>query len=168
MDLILDTETTGLNYDDVILEIGICDMNSNILMDKRIKPKSKKSWPGAERIHHISFDDVKECPEFPDIVDTLKSILIPNRVIIFNSDYDVRLLRQTAESYGLDTDWIDNLDVVCCMYESGRKWPDYANYYGGMKLITASKLAGSGFVGKPHSAVGGALTTSKVWQAINS
>lgn len=123
MDIILDTETTGLDYDDVILEICICDMNSNILMDKRIKPKSKKSWAGAERIHHISYDDVKECPEFPDVVEKLKSILIPNRVIIFNAEYDIRLLIQTAESYGLDTDWIDNLDVVCCMYASGDKWP---------------------------------------------
>lgn len=166
MDIILDTETTGLDCDDVILEIGICDMNSNILMNQRIKPKSKKSWPGAERIHHISYDDVKECPEFPDIVERLKSILINNSVIIFNAEYDIRLLIQTAESYGLDTDWIDNLDVVCCMYASGDKWPGYANYYGGMKLIQASQLAGCGFLGKPHSAIGDALTTAEVLRTI--
>ncbi|GLH30258.1 hypothetical protein WSS15_29080 [Acetobacter pasteurianus] len=131
-------------------KIGICDMNSNILMDQRIKPKSKKSWSGAERIHGILYSDVQNCPEFPDIVEKLKSILIPNRVIIFNAEYDTRLLRQTAESYGLDTDWIDNLDVACCMYGAGDKWPGYANYYGGMKLI-----------------IGDALTIARVWEAIN-
>lgn len=167
MDIILDTETTGLDCDDVILEIGVCDMNSNILIDQRIKPKSKKSWASAERIHGISYSDVQNCPEFPDVIDKLKSILIPNRVIIFNAEYDTRLLRQTAESYGLDTDWIDNLDVACCMYGAGDKWRGYANYYGGMKLITASELAGCGFLGKPHSAIGDALTTAKVWEAIN-
>lgn len=167
MDIILDTETTGLDYDDVILEIGICDMNSNILMDQRIKPKSKKSWAGAERIHGISYSDVQNCPKFPDIVERLKSILINNRVIIFNAEYDIRLLIQTAESYNLPTDWIDNLDVVCCMRASGRKWPNYANYYGGMKLITASELTGCGFLGKPHSAIGDALTTAEVWKSIN-
>lgn len=168
MDIILDTETTGLDCDDVILEIGVCDMNSNILIDQRIKPKSKKSWSGAERIHHISYSDVQNCPEFPDIVEKLKSILINNRVIIFNAEYDIRLLYQTAESYNLPTDWIDNLNTICCMRASGRKWPNYANYYGGMKLITASQLAGSGFIGKPHSAISDALTTARVWKAINS
>lgn len=166
MDLILDTATTGLDYDDVILEIGICDMNSNVMMNQRIKPKSKKSWASAERIHGISYSDVQNCPEFPDIVEKLKSILINNRIIIFNADYDTRLLRQTAESYGLDTDWIDNLDVVCCMRASGRKWPEYANYYGGMKLVTATELAGAGCIRKPHSAIGDALNTAEVWRTI--
>lgn len=164
--LVLDTETTGLGDDAEILEIGICDLNSNIIYDQRIKP-TVNEWHGAQLIHGISKEDVKNCPTFKDIEEKLKSILIGNEIIIFNSDYDIRLLSQSAKKYDLNTDWIRDLDVKCCMYASGDFWPDHANFYGGMKLVKAIDLAGISFIGKPHSAISDALSTAEVWKHIN-
>ena len=42
--VILDTETTGLRENDVLLQIGIIDLDGNILMDTLIKPRKKKEF----------------------------------------------------------------------------------------------------------------------------
>ena len=45
----MDTETTGLDYDDQIVEIAICDMDGNALLDTKVfteKPISVEGvWP---------------------------------------------------------------------------------------------------------------------------
>lgn len=173
--LILDTETTGLDDDDVILEIGICDTDYNVLFNKRIRPARKRSWAGAERIHHISFNDVRNCPKFPEILDELKSILEGQRVCIFNRSYDIGLLRQTCESHGIDAAWVRDIDSFCCMLAAGRAWPEDANYYGGMKLSCAEWLAREEkLIPKPdnpfppHSAIGDCVSTAFVINTINA
>ncbi len=163
--VVLDTETTGLGGDDVILEIGVCDLNGNVLIDKRIKPRRHETWSEAQDIHGISPSDVKDCQQFPDIVEELKGVLEGKKVVIFNAEYHVRLLKQTARSHGLDTSWI-RLGAVCAMLASGQKWKKHANYYGGMKLTTAADCAGTEFIGSPHSAICDALTTAAVWKEI--
>ena len=40
--VILDTETTGLGDNDVIVQLGILDLNGNVLLDTLIKPTKEK------------------------------------------------------------------------------------------------------------------------------
>ncbi|WP_200858767.1 PolC-type DNA polymerase III domain-containing protein, partial [Gluconobacter thailandicus] len=60
---------------------------------------------------------------------------------------------------------LDN-DFTCCMYAAGSRWPEYANYYGGMSLDQALRVSGCKRVGKAHSAIGDALSTAEVWKKI--
>ncbi|GAC89527.1 hypothetical protein NBRC3257_3332 [Gluconobacter thailandicus NBRC 3257] len=52
------------------------------------------------------------------------------------------------------------------MYAAGSRWPEYANYYGGMSLDQALRVSGCKRVGKAHSAIGDALSTAEVWKKI--
>ena len=141
MDLILKTATTGLNSSDVILELAICDRNYKTLFNERFKPLRKRSWKEAERIHGISYQDVKKCCRFKDRVEEIKSILRNNRVIIFNTDFDARLLEQTCKVEVVDHSWVDELEMLCCMAVAGGAYKNYANYYGGIRSDVALRLA---------------------------
>lgn len=141
MDLILKTATTGLNSSDVILELAICDRNYKPIFNERFKPFRKRVWRDAERIHKISYQDVKNCGRFRDKVEEIKSILQGNRVIIFNAEFDARLLEQTCKVEGVDHIWVDELEMLCCMAVAGGAYKNYANYYGGIRSDVALRLA---------------------------
>jgi len=63
MKIFLDTETTGLAaYGwDKILELAIVDGRGHKLFYERIKPDRRKVWKDAQKIHGISYNDVKGC-----------------------------------------------------------------------------------------------------------
>lgn len=141
MDLILKTATTGLNSSDVILELAICDRNYKTLFNERFKPLRKRSWKEAERIHGISYQDVKKCCRFKDRVEEIKSILRNNKVVIFNAAFDAKILEQTCKVEGVDYAWVDEIETWCCMAMAGNFYTDYANYYGGIRADIALRLA---------------------------
>ena len=57
----LDTETTGLEKNDEIVEIAVIDKIGNVLINTLIKPRSLIP-DSASSIHHITNEMVKEIP----------------------------------------------------------------------------------------------------------
>ena len=99
--VILDTETTGLRENDVLLQIGIIDLDGNILMDTLIKPTKKKSFDSTSTdIHGISMETVKDAPTFLSIYKDFKDVIGKKEVLIYNEPYDARIIEQTAEQDG--------------------------------------------------------------------
>jgi hypothetical protein len=65
---ILDTETTGLDDRDRIVEIAVVDLAGTSLLNTLIKPTGE--WfmsPGAEAVHGITPDELEEAPTFPEV-----------------------------------------------------------------------------------------------------
>jgi len=62
-DLILDTETTGLDREgeDDVLELAIVDGRGTVLFNERMRPVLKLEWPEAQRIHSITPQMVWQC-----------------------------------------------------------------------------------------------------------
>jgi len=96
--LILDTETTGLSEDDQIIEIAAVDWYGTPVIDYRIKP-SVAIDPDAHAVHGISLEDLKDCPSWPEVESEIKALLFGQPVIIFNADFDMRMIVQTSEAY---------------------------------------------------------------------
>lgn len=69
-----DIETTGLNYDDEILQISICDEDMNVIFDSLLKPTRHRKWIDAEQINNISPEMVKNAPKLSDVKSELISI----------------------------------------------------------------------------------------------
>lgn len=161
--IFIDTETTGLNGKDVALEIGICDINENILFNQRIKPRFKRKWPGAERIHHISPADVKNCPSYIEIEPELIEIIRGKKIVMFNSEFDMEKLYQTARCYKHSKiKWLGIADR-CCMTMASEKWPESTNYYCNISLANAAINAGVENE-RSHSAIHDAITTARVYK----
>ncbi len=93
-------------------------------------------------------------------------------MVIFNSDFDTRLLEQTAtahtagqgvEAYDATVKWILDLDTQCAMYRAADVY-GATNQYGTISLVNAVAAAGIEFQGLAHSAAGDAATTAALWR----
>lgn len=163
--LILDTETTGLESDDQVIEIAVIDKNGNVLFESRLKP-SVEINPEAQAIHGISAEHLAIAPTWPDIAAHLKALIENRTVIAFNADFDSRLLQQTANAFG-DDYWSWPVVESCAMSiaaQAFRQWSPRGS--GRISLSSAVRDAGIAWQGQAHSALGDALTTLELVKAI--
>ena len=95
--IILDTETTGIEKDDEIIELAICDLNGKILFNSKIRPVRKQTLhPKASEKNKITMKDLENAPTLAAVSDKLKQILSGKTVIAYNASFDMRLYRQSA------------------------------------------------------------------------
>jgi DNA polymerase-3 subunit epsilon len=122
---IIDTETTGLDGEARICDIAIIDMDGNVLIDTLVNP----GIPIPEKltlIHGITDEMVKDAPMWPEIIDQVQDVLIKYQpIVIYNADYDLRMLRQHSEIYGMDI-----------LKKEGRKSLLTLQYHCAMKLYS--------------------------------
>ena len=165
--VVLDTETTGLKFAEVI-EIAIIDHLGNTLMDQRIKPFA--GIPAdATRVHGITEDDVKNCYTFNQVVDRIKTFLTGKDVIVYNANYDRHILHSSAEHAGIPKiEWKSFSNWICAMNAFSPiygEWNSYHGNYKWQKLTTASSFY-KVKVENAHSALGDCLMTLGVVKAM--
>jgi DNA polymerase III subunit epsilon len=117
----LDTETTGLEGTDQIIEICVLDHDGTVLIDSLVKPTGPIP-PDAMRIHGITNGMVKDAPPWPDLWPQVKTAIADRRVAIYNSEFDVRLMRQSHRKHQMS--WEMPNDLFCCVMKL------YARFYG--------------------------------------
>jgi DNA polymerase-3 subunit epsilon len=150
--VILDTETTGLGKRDVILQIAIIDLEGQTLLNSFVKPtKKKRIAKDAVDIHGITLLSLENAPTFEELLPQVEQIIQNKIVLIYNSEYDERLLDQTCEQDEIHYLRIRTECVMKPYSEFKGKWSDY--YYD----YTFQKLPGG-----DHSALGDCLATLKV------
>lgn len=93
-------ESTGLYDDAEIVEIGILDLDGNIVLDTLIKPMNPIPSDVIE-IHGINNDMVAAAPTWDKIFYKVQEILNDKTFIAFNSEFDARMLEQTNLLYGM-------------------------------------------------------------------
>lgn len=164
--LLLDTETTGLGADAEICQIAIIDSSGKVLLDTLVKPV--RPIPAeATVIHGITNEMVEGATLFP--ADDIHTIITGQNVIIYNSDYDTRMLYQSETALGMGGfDWLDEAQFHCAMQAFAQiygDWNDYRKSYRWQKLETACnyyKVKAT----DAHSALGDCLSTLAVCKAM--
>jgi DNA polymerase III epsilon subunit-like protein len=96
----LDTETTGLEDSDEIIEIAIVNVDGIAVFDSFIKP-SKTIPEESTRIHNITNDMVKTSPTWPEVWPQIKEILLGHPIGMYNAPFDIRMIEQTLRIYGI-------------------------------------------------------------------
>lgn len=164
----LDTETTGLEGNDQVVEIAIVDEDGSVLFESYCRPTVPVD-PGAQAVHGIGPEVLAGAPTWPEISAQVREVLEGNTVVIFNASFDTRMLYQTAKATeGLDDlDWIINLDTRCAMYRAAEVY-GATNRYGTISLVNAAYRAGIQFQGRAHSAAGDAATTALLWRTMSN
>jgi DNA polymerase III epsilon subunit-like protein len=171
----LDTETTGLENDAEACQIGIVDRAGNILLDSYIKP-GQPIPARATQLHGISDETVKDAPTILDLESQLAAALRGRMVIVYNAEYDARILRMSflragAQRHGAPY----RLPETCPVHRNNFRpecamevfaafygdWNDYRGNYHWQKLTTAARYFGVSTDGA-HGAVADALMTLKV------
>jgi len=153
--VILDTETTGISYGSEIVEIAVIDQAGEVLINTRVKPKN--AIPSdASAIHGITGRDVEGAPTWDIVRARVRAALEGQNVVIYNMEYDTKLLRSTDGVYKIkDQPW-DMASYYCAMlaYSEFRKeWNDYRQSWKWHKLTAAMWQQGLA-VKDAHGALG--------------
>lgn len=166
--LIMDTETTGLGDDAEIVEVTIIDTAGRVLLNTLVKPRSVIP-ASATAIHGITNEMVATAPSWPHVCRSLYDIISGRRVVIYNSDFDTRILDQTNDRWWITIHFkIERPMFECAMLA-------YAEFYGQIsdrggykwqKLTSAAEQQGVIIEGTPHRALSDCLTTLGVIKAM--
>lgn len=158
--LFLDTETTGLGNTAQALEIGLVNARGETVYHTRLNP-TVSIEPGAAAVHGISEAELADAPSWPDVAAQLQLHIGSRPLVIFNMDFDMRILKQTAAAHNDPASWLDTLRVYCAMRLSAGYY-GATNRYGTISLASAAIQAGLNWSGQAHSAVADAVMTAGV------
>ena len=104
--IVLDTETTGLNprSGDRIIEIGCVELVNRRLtgnnFHRYINPE-RDSEEGALAVHGLTTEFLSDKPKFAEIVDELRDYVRDAEIIIHNAPFDLAFLDAEFERLGL-------------------------------------------------------------------
>ncbi|HBC3895840.1 TPA: 3'-5' exonuclease [Vibrio parahaemolyticus] len=129
--VILDTETTGLDSNAEIVEFtAICAETGKVIVNELVKPTC--SIPvDATAIHGITNEDVKNASDFHMVFSTRFLPLLNGRsIIIYNSDFDTRLIIQSLQKHCNDAyvASVQEMLLKFCVPQCAMLW--YAEFYG--------------------------------------
>lgn len=162
--LFLDTETTGLGYKDQIVELALADAAGHVHFETRIKPTIPIE-PDAAAIHGIDDSALTSAPAWPDVAHHVKELVAGRPVVIFNAEFDSRMVYQTCTAFGESSDWWEAIETRCAMYLAAKAF-GATNRYGTISLSTATSIAGVSWTGAAHSATADTLATVELVNAI--
>lgn len=166
--LVLDTETTGLDKDAEICQIAVIDAAGTVLLDTLVKPVNPIS-AGAMAVHQITEAMVSDAPGWAVVSGLLLPILNGRDVIIYNAQFDRKLMHQSAEQCGMDKiDWKAFARFHCAMLTFAQVFGDWNDYYKSYRWKTLHTAAAYYNLEQidAHSALGDCLTTLAVCKAM--
>ena len=104
--LVLDTETTGLNFDnDRIIEIGIVELIDNVLTQnyfhEYINPETNISI-SAQKVHGISNEFLTGKPTFNKIAKNFLDFIKDDMIIIHNAEFDTNFINKELQNCGFN------------------------------------------------------------------
>lgn len=116
----IDTETTGLEKTDEIVEISIVDFDGSVLFSSLVKP-SKPIPAEASRIHGITNEMVASVQSWLILWPTIRNFLYGRTIAAYNAPFDMRMMQQSHNAYKFP--WRENFKVIDVL-------PLYSDYRG--------------------------------------
>ncbi len=121
IEVILDTETTGLSIDkDRVVEIACIELQNHLptknIFHKYINPEDIKVSPGAFETHGYTDQFLSTKPKFREIVKEFTDFIKDKKLIIHNADFDVGILNHELKRLNLPSikkeQVIDTLNIA--------------------------------------------------------
>jgi len=162
--LILDTETTGLDAHDEVIQLAIVDMQSNVLLQTLVRPTVPVGTE-ARAIHGITDEVLAQAPSFSNLYETIAVLLGNRSVLAYHADFDRRILAQTCTKYGLPPFEVATWDCVMERYACFWGERSQAGHDKPQSLATACMQQGIEVHGH-HDAVQDCLLTLALIKAV--
>lgn len=90
----LDTETTGLESNDEIIEIAIVNSSGEVIFESFVRPQ-KPIPASATAINNISNAMVANSPSWAEIWPTIRNLLLDHPIGMYNAYFDIRMILQS-------------------------------------------------------------------------
>lgn len=172
--VILDTETTGFSKSAQVIQVGVVDGAGNVLIDNALILPTVDIDPEAEKVHRITHAKlVQEGTGFYNVFPILQKAIAGKILVVYNLDFDLRLIKQTALAHGMDLSYLVSsaelssmsndvllrtrlffLGMYCAMQK-------YAEWFGEFNQ-KSGKFRPHPLPGGDHTAVGDCLAVLKL------
>ena len=155
----------GLDFETANPNSGsICAVGAALLEDGKltktcewlVRPHASVDWmlPKFTEIHGIEYLELRESPEFPEIWDSLKGVLLSGEcVIAHNAQFDLRHLKCALKLYSLPA---IAFPYACSLEISRDHLPDLPSH------TLDSVAAHFGFTFKHHDALDDAIACARI------
>ncbi|WP_396586432.1 exonuclease domain-containing protein [Bermanella sp. R86510] len=155
--VILDTETTGLDTDDQIIEIAIIDTSGRTLLNKLVQA-TKASNEFALKVHGLTEETLEEHGQpWSTIMPVVNAILETRPVGMYNAIFDERMLQQTCTAHGLSKpvkhQSIDIMELANRHFHEHLEWDKGQSKFKRLSLAKCCEIAGIKFQGSAHRAI---------------
>lgn len=117
--LIIDTETTGLQKDDEVIELALIDFSGQEIYHSMFEPQKEVHWAATKK-SKLTKKKLISNPKFHDEWSKIKLLIGNKKLIAHNVDFDYQSIKQTLVRYDLDegdamkifTGSLDSIDLV--------------------------------------------------------
>lgn len=168
MDIILDTETTGLKPEiDELLQVSIIDTNGHTLLDVYLRPTRCTEWPEAMEINRITPEMVAGCPTIHDIGVSMQISRIlesADHIIGYNTMFDIGFLAAAGFDVPQQDELIDVMEEFAEIYGELRD----DGSYKWQRLTTAAAYYGYQWPINAHNSLGDCLATLHVYNCMHA
>jgi DNA polymerase-3 subunit epsilon len=166
--IVIDTETTGLDENDVAIELAAIDAKTGAsIIDTLIHCDWAEVPYAAYNVHGIGIKELSNAPRPSAVVAALTNIgsCSKKQLTAYNMHFDNRILKQTTPAYSKDIDHLFGAHL-CVMELANRHfvkdhgvWKHGHSQFGRLSLAKCCEIAGIEFKGKAHRAMADALAT---------
>lgn len=106
-EIVLDTETTGLNYKsgDRVIEVGCVELMNHVSTDNNLHfycSTNKSIESGAIKVHGLTSEFLSKHPTFEDQAKKFIDFIRNDTLIIHNADFDVGFINNELNLIGRD------------------------------------------------------------------
>ena len=125
-EVVLDTETTGLDFNagDKIVEIGIIELENHIPTGKNfhyyLNPE-RESNPQALKVHGLTSEFLENKPKFIDIADEFINFISDSKIIIHNATFDIGFINTELRKCHYDE--IEKSYIIDTLFLAKSKFP---------------------------------------------
>lgn len=139
-EIVIDTETTGLNADtDELLQVSIIDSQGNTLFNSYIKPLYTDNWNKAMAVNHITPEMVANAPNILEVKQEINRILNSANIIVgYSTNFDLSFL----SAVGIENSKATVIDVMQDFADIYGEWSDKYGCNKGQKLTKCAEYYG--------------------------
>ncbi|MFA6410844.1 MAG: exonuclease domain-containing protein [Candidatus Buchananbacteria bacterium] len=150
--IILDTETTGLDFDSRLIQLAYKNLTSGQVVNEYFKPPVLISY-GAMATHHVTNEMVAKKPSFDQSREKSELIktLADSILVAHNALFDIGILKNEGVEVN---QYIDTLRVTKHLINSERYDLQYLRYFLNLDILQATA----------HDALGDILILEKLFE----
>ena len=131
--IMLDTETTGKDPYDEIIQLAITDLYGNVLFNSYFNPKAKMS-KGATAKHGLEKKDLKDAPTWSNKWLEISSILRDKTIIAYNAIFDINMIKSTCSNHNIKIDF--KMKYICALEYARHKYKGLLSSYSLESVIS--------------------------------
>lgn len=137
----LDTETTGFEVNDVVIEVAVLDTDGSLIFHSLVKPV-KPIPPQASAIHGITDEMVAFAPSWQQVWPEFVRAVAGRVAGFYNAEFDLRLLEQSCKLNGFPWEYPfqDDFCVMELFAQHYGDWDTRRMKYRWQNLATAGRF----------------------------